>query len=124
VAAAFEPEPTTRAPASGAFAPVGGSASSPAPRPASSSLAAEIRLLDQARAAIAAGNSSRATELLDAYAASRPSQVLAQEAALLRVRLLLARGDQHAAAVLARRTMAEHPESAHADWLRDTAAQP
>jgi|GEM_PF-5633700 len=88
------------------------------------SLAAEIRLLDQARTALAAGNSARAAALLDRYAANRPSPVLAQEAALLRVRLLLTQGDQASAAQLARRIMHDYPESAHVDSLRNVAAEP
>lgn len=88
------------------------------------SLAAEIRLLDQARAALAAGDSSHAAALLDRYAANRPSAVLAQEAALLRVRLLLKQGDRAGATQLARRIIHEHPESTHVDSLRTLAAEP
>jgi hypothetical protein len=88
------------------------------------SLAAEIRLLDQARAALAAGDSSHAAALLDRYATNRPSAVLAQEAALLRVRLLLKQGDRAGATRLARRIIHEHPESTHVDSLRSLAAEP
>ena len=88
------------------------------------SLAAEIQLLDQVRAALAQGNAARAGQLLDRYASNRPSAVLAQEAALLRVRLLLSRGQRPAAAELARRIIHEHPESAHVDSLRGLAAEP
>ena len=102
------------------------------PRPAqalpaassNASLAAEIQLLDQVRAALAQGNAARAGQLLDRYASNRPSAVLAQEAALLRVRLLLSRGQRPAAAELARRIIHEHPESAHVDSLRGLAAEP
>ena len=88
------------------------------------SLAAEIQLLDQVRAALAQGNAARAGQLLDRYASNQPSAVLAQEAALLRVRLLLSRGQRPAAAELARRIIHEHPESAHVDSLRGLAAEP
>jgi hypothetical protein len=88
------------------------------------SLAAEIRLLDQARAALAAGDSPHAAALLDRYAANRPSAVLAQEAGLLRVRLLLKQGDRAGATQLARRIIHEHPESTHVDSLRSLAAEP
>lgn len=88
------------------------------------SLAAEIRVLDEARAALAAGNSARAASLLERYAANRPSAVLAQEAALLRVRLLLNQGDRASASQLARRIIHDHPESAHVDSLRSLAAEP
>jgi hypothetical protein len=88
------------------------------------SLAVEIRLLDQARAALAAGDSTYAAALLDRYAANRPSAVLAQEAALLRVRLLIKQGDRRGATQLARRIILEYPESRHVDSLRSLAAEP
>jgi outer membrane protein assembly factor BamD (BamD/ComL family) len=88
------------------------------------SLAGEILLLDQARAALAAGDAPHAAALLDRYAASRPSAVLAQEAALLRVRLLLKQGDRAGAAQLARRIIHEYPSSRHVDSLRSLAAEP
>jgi outer membrane protein assembly factor BamD (BamD/ComL family) len=87
-------------------------------------LAAEIRVLDQARAALTAGDTNRASQLLDAYAANRPSSTLSQEAALLRVRVLLNRGQRPAAAALARRIIALHPESAHVESLRRLASEP
>ncbi len=108
--AAFEPPPHVEPPAK----PVANAAS----------LAAETRQLDRVRAALAAGNTDQAARALDAYAAARPSPVLAQEAAVLRVRLLLARGQRAAAAEQARRTIALHPESAHVESLRRLAAEP
>jgi hypothetical protein len=118
------PPPTiARAPSNATFTlparpePLGGAAPS-------ASLAAEIRVLDEARAALAAGSSARAASLLERYAANRPSAVLAQEAALLRVRLLLNQGDRAAASQLARRIIHDHPESAHVDSLRSLAAEP
>lgn len=78
------PEPRSPAPTNAAFAPPD------LPRPASPavvanpSLAAEIRLLDRARAALAAGDVASASQALDTYAANRPSPTLAHEAALLR----------------------------------------
>jgi len=110
------------APANGAFAPE--VRAQPAQASTSASLAAEIRILDQTRAALAAGDAAQARRLLDAYAASRHSATLAQEAALLRVRLLLTLGQRPAAAELARRIIAEHPESAHVDSLRSLATEP
>lgn len=112
----------THAPANAAFDAVAQPASVAAA--ADASLAAEIRLLDLARGALAAGDAERAGRLLDTYSSNRPSKVLAQEAALLRVRLLLARGQRPAAAELARRIIAQYPESAHVDSLRRLAAEP
>lgn len=117
--------PVDQAPARAAFAPlVEPQVASAAAAAASASLTVEIRLLDQARAALAAGETTTAGRLLDAYAANRPSSVLTQEAALLRVKLLLARGERSAAAQLARHIIATHPESAHVDSLRRLATEP
>lgn len=107
----------------GAFEAVEGAVPAPAAMNAAS-LAAETRLLDRARSALNAGAADEAGELLAAYAARRPSAVLAQEAALLRVRLLLARGQRAAAAAQARRVISQYPESAHVDSLRRLAAEP
>lgn len=123
-AAVVQAAPINQAPARAAFAPlVEPQVASAAAAAASASLTAEIRLLDQARAALAAGKTATAGRLLDAYAANRPSSVLTQEAALLRVKLLLARGERSAAAQLARRIIATHPESAHVDSLRRLATE-
>ena len=92
--------------------------------PSNASLAAEIRLLDRTRAALGAGNAASARSLLRAYDDSRPSAVLRHEANLLRVRLLLAEGDRSGAASLARRIIAQNPESHHGDSLRSLAAEP
>jgi hypothetical protein len=84
LASAAAPQARRTAPTTAAFAPI------EQPRPASSavvanpSLAAEVRLLDRARAALAAGDIAAARQALDTYAASRPSATLANEAALLR----------------------------------------
>jgi TolA-binding protein len=121
-AAVVQAAPINQAPARAAFAPLVEPQVASAAA-ASASLTAEIRLLDQARAALAAGNTATAGRLLDAYAANRPSSVLTQEAALLRVKLLLARGERSAAAQLARRIIATHPESAHVDSLRRLATE-
>jgi hypothetical protein len=121
--------PVAEAPASLTAPPQAAFAAEPS-QPASAraaanlSLATEIRALDQARTALAAGDTNRASDLLDAYAASRPSSILSQEAALLRIRVLLNRGQRPAAAELARRIIAQHPESAHVDSLRRLAAEP
>jgi len=121
-AGASAPEPaqpvTGAAPSSAVFA-----APSAAATPSNASLAAEIRLLDRTRAALGAGDTQGAQRLLHSYDQSRPSGVLSQEANLLRVRLLLARGDRRSAASLARQIIAEHPESTHVDSLRSLAAE-
>jgi hypothetical protein len=120
-----EAVPVDRAPATATFAPLAQPQIAPgAAAAASASLTAEIRLLDRARAALTAGDTVTAGRLLDAYASNRPSSVLTQEAGLLRVKLLLARGQRSAAAQLARQILATQPESSHADSLRRLAAEP
>jgi hypothetical protein len=124
-AAVAETDPVNRAPASAAFAPLAQpQIASGAAAAANASLTAEIRLLDRARTALTAGDTVTAGRLLDAYASNRPSSVLTQEAGLLRVKLLLARGQRSAAAELARQLIATHPESSHVDSLRRLAAEP
>ncbi|HYQ17087.1 MAG TPA: hypothetical protein VEQ58_15050 [Polyangiaceae bacterium] len=117
-AAAVSAPVAAAAPSNAAFA-----APSSAAAPSNASLAAEIRLLDRTRAALAAGDAAGADRLLRSYDASRPSGVLSQEANLLRVRLLLAQGNRPAAAALARRIIAQHPESTHVESLRSLAAE-
>lgn len=118
--------PADRAPATAAFAAPAQPQIAPgaAAAGANASLTAEIRLLDRARAALTAGDTVTAGRLLDAYASNRPSSVLTQEAGLLRVKLLLARGQRSAAAELARQIIATQPESSHVDSLRRLAAEP
>jgi hypothetical protein len=113
--------PRGAAPANAVFAPV---ALPPASSPAvtrNPSLAAEILQLDRARAALAAGDVAAAGRALEVYGASRPSPILAQEAALLRVRLLLAEGRRAAASELARKIITQHPSSAHVESLHSLA---
>jgi hypothetical protein len=88
----------------------------------SASLAAEIRLLDQVRTALGKHDLAQAGRLLDTYSRG-PSQVLARDATRLRVQLLLASGQRSAAAALARREVAQHPEGADAA-LRQLAEEP
>lgn len=90
---------------------------------ADASLAEETRLLEQARVALDRGDTRGARARLAEYGARRPSGVLAQEAGLLEVRLLLATGQRVAAAEHARALISRYPESAHAQSLRRLAAE-
>ncbi|RYZ08651.1 MAG: hypothetical protein EOO73_07300 [Myxococcales bacterium] len=92
--------------------------------PTDASLAAETRLLDRARAALIQGDTPGASRLLEQYDSGHPSRVLSYEAALLRVRLLLATGQRARAAAQARRIISSYPENVHADSLRRLAAEP
>ena len=84
----------------------------------------ETRLIDGARQALAARDSSRASALLDSYDATKEIGVLDREALLLRVELLLARGDQPGARALAERFTQRYPTDAHRVRLRALLSAP
>lgn len=111
------PTPATAAPASPRVAPT----SSEARR---ATLADEVAALDAARAALASRDGAGALRALDRYAADFPRGFLGQEATVLRVEALAARGDRAAAADLARRFVAAHPSSPMADRVRSLGGLP
>jgi hypothetical protein len=84
LAPAAAPELRGPAPTNAAFEPLAQPRPSSPAVVANPSLAAEVRLLDRARAALAAGDRASARQALDAYSANRPGPTLAHEAALLR----------------------------------------
>ena len=92
------------------------------PKPAASSRASspndlreEIRLLDQARAALKNEAPAEALERLGAYGARFPRGAFRQEAMVLRIEALGRSGDQAGARAMANRFLKEHPESPHAE---------
>jgi hypothetical protein len=70
------------------------------------SLAAELRLLDVARAAVHAGNSSAAQRALDSHAERFPQGHLKPEANVLRLAVMVRQGDHAAALSLGRALLA------------------
>jgi TolA-binding protein len=87
-------------------------------RPAGSvapDLREEIRLLDQARSAVRAGEGSQALALLAKYGRRYPRGQFRQEAQVLRVEALKLSGNQQAAVALGRKFVAAHPESPHVE---------
>lgn len=78
-------------------------------------LKAEIRLLDQARAAVRNGSSAGALELLRSYDQRYPRGAFRQEVAVLRVEALERRGERDRATDLARKFVAENPDSPHVE---------
>lgn len=107
--------PVTRAPA----APV-----TPAMTPArqrveratpANDLKREIRMLDQARNAVRSGESALALELLRSYDQRFPRGAFRQEVAVLRVEALERRGERDRANDLARKFVAENPDSPHVE---------
>lgn len=94
----------------------------PSPRTSTTARApdiqAQIALIDRARAAVASGNPAGALTALDDYASRFPNGVLGQEAAMLRIEALLARGDKSGAARVGKRFLEQHPRSALAPRVR------
>jgi hypothetical protein len=87
------------------------------PAPATSTLAAEVALLDQARGAVAAKSGERALDVLGRYTRQFPSGTLALEASVLRIEALFLTGSP-AATTLANEFLAAHPSSTHATHVR------
>jgi len=88
------------------------------PRPAASGtpdLREEIRLLDQARAAVRAGEANEALSLLAKYNRRYPRGQFRQEAQVLRVEALKESGHEEAAVKLGKKFVAQHPESPHVE---------
>jgi len=84
------------------------------------SLESEVAALDRVRASLAAGDSARALDLLDAYQQTFPlaKGALRPEATYLRIQSLLKSGQRAAARDLALRFSAEHPDSPHVPQLK------
>lgn len=86
----------------------------------SSTLAAQVALLDSARTAIAAGAFAEALRLADRYRADFPAGELGPEAEVVAIEALVARGDRAAASARAARFLARYPGDPHAarvKWL-------
>jgi outer membrane protein assembly factor BamD (BamD/ComL family) len=95
-----------------------GGASSVGSNGSPSSLADELRALDRAAAAVAAGEARRALDLLDAHDRDFKEGALSQEADVIRVEALAASGDDAAASAHARAFLARFPDGAQADHVR------
>lgn len=125
VAIPLEPPPPPPPPVSVArvsAAPSRAASLGPSPRTSTTARApdiqAQIALIDRARAAVAGGNPTGALTALDDYASRFPNGVLGQEAAMLRIEALLARGDKSGAARVGKRFLEQHPRSALAPRVR------
>jgi hypothetical protein len=93
------------------------------PRPAAD-LEREVAQLDQARAALAAGQPVQALRELDAYRVQTPRGTLAAESIVLRVQALLALGQRAAAEREASPLLMAAPQSRHAERLRQLLGTP
>jgi hypothetical protein len=94
-----------------------------APTPASS-ISDEIRVLDQARRAIASGDSAAAKRALEEHRRQYPKGALAEEAVLLQIESLVKQGKRGAAKSLAARFRASHPNSPHLRRIESVLAEP
>jgi hypothetical protein len=90
---------------------------------ASSDIREQIRLIDEARSAVAAHDAASALRTLDQYRSKFPGGALDQEATVLRIEALDQRGDHAQAASMARAFLARNPASAHATRLQRIAGQ-
>jgi hypothetical protein len=89
------------------------------PRPsAESDLAGEIRMIDNARAALAGHDPNEAIAILAEFEGQYPSASLLREAALLRIEALAERGDRGEAVRRAKELMAQSPEGPYQARLR------
>jgi hypothetical protein len=110
---AESPRPPTSAPARAAPQPTPPTAS-----PAARSLGDELRLLEDARSALARGRAADALAGLDRHALEFSRARLGHEATLLRIETLSAMGRGAEAVELARRFVGEEPDSPLADRAR------
>jgi hypothetical protein len=115
----FEEAPAAQAPSPAVRTPVAARPTSAAStRDPVADVRREVQWIDQARSLAEANDSTAALRALDGYDRAFPRGVLAEESALLRIEVLGKRGDHRAAAVLAKRFLAEHPHSVHAAKVR------
>ena len=76
-------------------------------------LSEQLRLIDAARSAVAAGNASAASAALSTYRTRFPRGPFGQEAAVLQIQTLDLQGNHAQAAAQARSFLARHPNSPH-----------
>jgi hypothetical protein len=94
---------------------------SAAPADSAADLSEQLRLIDAARAAVAAGNSSAASQALSAYGSKFPHGSFGQEAAVLRIETVDLQGNHRQATSLARNFLAQHPNSPHVGLVQRVA---
>lgn len=87
-------------------------------RAPSRELAEEVQAIDAARAAFEAHEPDRALGILDEYDRAHPRGALVAEAAILRVDVLVQRGDRARAAQLAREALERQPNGPYRARLR------
>ena len=129
VAAPVLEAPQEAAPAVSPLPPVEEPALAPTPRTArtdasaaaNADLGEQIRLIEAARAGVAAHDAKAATAALDTYAAKFPRGSFGQEAMVLRIRAIDQSGDSARATALAKSFVARFPSSPHVARLKPIA---
>ncbi|HWZ89936.1 MAG TPA: outer membrane protein assembly factor BamD [Polyangiaceae bacterium] len=120
-------EPASDSPAAGSsaaksapksVASTSGLGKTPAPADSAADLSEQLRLIDAARAAVAAGNASAASQALASYGAKFPHGSFGQEAAVLRIETFDLQGNHAQATALARSFLAQHPNSPHVSLVQ------
>ena len=84
-------------------------------------LSEQLRLIDAARSAVAAGNASAASAALSTYRTRFPRGPFGQEAAVLQIQTLDLQGNHAQAAAQARSFLARHPNSPHVSVVQHIA---
>ena len=79
----------------------------------------EIRLLDQARAAVKSGAHDKALRTLAKYDQKFPRGQFRQEAQVLKMEALKQSGENERASALAKKFLAEHPNSPHVERVEN-----
>src|SRR5262249_11195568 len=93
------------------------------PKPADS-LGEEIRQMDRARAALEGNDPDRSLAIIDDYESNHPHGAIVTEAALSRIRALVAKGDRAGAKRVATLFHETSPSSPHAARVRALVADP
>jgi len=114
-APSVSPLPPVEAPAASAPARTAASAD------ANADLSEQIRLIEAARAGVAAHDAKAAKAALDTYAAKFPRGSFGQEALVLRIRAIEQAGDSARATALAKSFVARFPNSPHVARLKPIA---
>jgi TolA-binding protein len=86
-------------------------------------LSEQLRLIDAARSAVAAGNASAAAAALTSYRTRFPRGPFGQEAAVLQIETLDLQGNHAQAAAQARSFLARHPNSPHVSVVQRIAGR-
>ncbi len=86
-------------------------------------LSEQLRLIDAARSAVAAGDAKSASAAITSYGSRFPRGAFGQEAAVLRIETLDLQGNHAQAAALARSFLARHPNSPHVSVVQRIAGR-